>query len=178
MNYFRHYDFWLKPVIDWRRPARFPAKMTWVHARTTEYWESLVFGVVLVLESKGLSQQQKHDNIKTETEYPFPLYSQTCVQRSPLGNGMVTVIYRVTAIYRDVIYRFDCVFENKNIKLGVQWTQPCYRVFLLLCIFSLAGWLQVEETEGLEYGITTTAIALERWKKVRLPLIHGLNVNV
>lgn len=32
--------------------------------------------------------------------------------------------------------------------------------------------------EGLEYGITTTAIVLERWKKVRFPLIHGLNVNV
>ena len=32
--------------------------------------------------------------------------------------------------------------------------------------------------EGLEYGITTTAIALEHWKKVRFPLIHGPNVNV
>ena len=33
----------------------------------------------------------------------FRVYSQTCVQRSPLGNGKVTVIYRVTAIYRAVI---------------------------------------------------------------------------
>ena len=32
--------------------------------------------------------------------------------------------------------------------------------------------------EGLEYGTTTMAIALEHWKKVRFPLIHGLNVNV
>ena len=67
------------------------------------------------------------------------LYSQTCVQQSPLGNGKVavtryiqgvrciqvnfaenirqlkilrscpvTVVSRVTAIYRAVIYRFDC----------------------------------------------------------------------
>ena len=32
--------------------------------------------------------------------------------------------------------------------------------------------------EDLEYGTTTTAIALEHWKKVRFPLMHGLNVNV
>ena len=37
--------------------------------------------------------------------------SQTCVQRSPLGNGKVIIIYRVTAIYRAVINRFDCIYK-------------------------------------------------------------------
>ena len=32
--------------------------------------------------------------------------------------------------------------------------------------------------EGLEYGTTTMVIALEHWKKVRFPLLHGLNVNI
>ena len=32
--------------------------------------------------------------------------------------------------------------------------------------------------EGLEYGTTTMVIALEHWKKVRFPLMHGLNVNI
>ena len=34
----------------------------------------------------------------------FRVYSQTCVQRSPLGNGKVTVIYRVTP-YTGPLYR-------------------------------------------------------------------------
>ena len=32
--------------------------------------------------------------------------------------------------------------------------------------------------EGLEYGTTTMVIALEHWKKVRFPFMHGLNVNI
>ena len=28
------------------------------------------------------------------------IYSQTCIKRSSLGNGQVTVIYRVTAVHR------------------------------------------------------------------------------
>ena len=32
--------------------------------------------------------------------------------------------------------------------------------------------------EGLEYGTTTMVIALEHWKKVRFPFMHGLNVDI
>ena len=32
--------------------------------------------------------------------------------------------------------------------------------------------------EGLEYGTTTMVIVLERWKKVRFPLMHALNVDI
>ena len=32
-------------------------------------------------------------------------YSHACVQRPPLGNGKVTVIYRVTAIYRSTLQK-------------------------------------------------------------------------
>ena len=32
--------------------------------------------------------------------------------------------------------------------------------------------------EGLEYGTTTMVIALEHWKKVRFPLMHGMNVDI
>ena len=42
----------------------------------------------------------------------FRVYSQTCVQRSLLGNGKVTLLYRVTAIYRAVIQRFDYIFKS------------------------------------------------------------------
>ena len=42
----------------------------------------------------------------------FRVYSRTCVQRSALGNGKVTVIYRVTAIYRALIKRFDYIFKS------------------------------------------------------------------
>ena len=36
-------------------------------------------------------------------------YSQSCIRRSPVGNGTVTVIPRAAAIYRAVVRRFDCV---------------------------------------------------------------------
>ena len=39
------------------------------------------------------------------------MYSQTCVQRSTLGNGKVTVIYRVTAIYRSTCRKYKAT-EN------------------------------------------------------------------
>ena len=69
----------------------------------------------------------------------FFKYTQTCVQRSPLGNSKVTAIYRstlqnilgnlkfcmgscpvtvknrVTALYRDVIYSFDCTCKDKKV---------------------------------------------------------------
>ena len=35
----------------------------------------------------------------------FTKCGQTCVQRSPLGNGKVTMIYRVTAIYRSTLQK-------------------------------------------------------------------------
>ena len=45
------------------------------------------------------------------------IYRVTAIYRSSLqkrqlkilGNCLVTVIYRVTAIYRAVVYRFDCI---------------------------------------------------------------------
>ena len=39
-------------------------------------------------------------------------YSQTCVQQSSLGNGNVTVIYRVTAIYRSTLQKIFKATEN------------------------------------------------------------------
>ena len=42
---------------------------------------------------------------RAPTSFHYKHYSQTCVQRSPLGNGKVTVIYRVTAIYRSTLQK-------------------------------------------------------------------------
>ena len=36
----------------------------------------------------------------------------------------------------------------------------------------------MEETEGLEYGITTMATVSEHWKKVRLGLMYSLNRKI
>ena len=42
---------------------------------------------------------------RASTSFHYKHYSQTCVQRSPLGNGKVTVINRVTAIYRSTLQK-------------------------------------------------------------------------
>ena len=81
MTYFRHYDFRLKPAVEWWRLAHFPAKMTWVHARTTGYWGSLLFGVVFVLESKSLKQQK---NTTTSKQKQSILFRYTV---TPVYNG-------------------------------------------------------------------------------------------
>ena len=62
--------FPLKIVVKWRRPSRFPAKITLVHAFTTLYWENLVLVVVLVLESKVLLHNKAYSNVLRENGVP------------------------------------------------------------------------------------------------------------
>ena len=61
---------------------------------------SVTFFLELNLDTRTIWYQidQCHFAYAVESLVPYLNYSQTCVQLSPLGNGKLTVIYRVTTI--------------------------------------------------------------------------------
>ena len=101
--------------------------------------------------------------------YTGQLYSKYKVRF--LGSCLVTVIYRVTAIYRAIIYRFDCIVLLTVKQYICTYTYP---IISLSKVYLFFYWkvVQLNEYDKLY-------LLMSKWKLIRLfnPLCYAGNVT-
>ena len=90
------------PKLRLRQAEIYVRKLQEIPARVTEHAQVFQFnGKVRIF----FCQIYIFEKLTVKPQYNKPLHGKTCVQRSPLGNGKVTVIYRVTTVYQSTLQK-------------------------------------------------------------------------